>query len=249
MRATTTSRRGFIKTVATIVPAALVFPALAVAADSTTTGTAAATGGSGGPFKLPSLPYDFDALEPHIDKETMTIHHGKHHQAYVNNLNAAIEKHPDQGDKKIEELIRGLDQVPEDIRTAVQNNGGGHINHTMFWEIMTPGGAKEPKSELAQAIQSAFGSFDEFKTKFNEAGEKRFGSGWVWLVRDGGKLEITSTPNQDNPLSKGMYPVMGNDVWEHAYYLKYQNRRAEYLKAWWNVVNWDKVGERFAQGR
>jgi Fe-Mn family superoxide dismutase len=199
---------------------------------------------------LPDLPYDYTALEPHIDEQTMRLHHDKHHAAYINNLNAALEKHSALGDASAEELIKNLDRVPEDIRTAVRNNGGGHVNHTMFWQIMGPNGGGEPTGALADAINEAFGSFEEFKTKFNDAGTKRFGSGWVWLIRGAsGKLEITSTANQDNPMSDGHYPIMGNDVWEHAYYLKYQNRRPEYLAAWWNVVNWDEVGKRFAKGR
>lgn len=198
------------------------------------------------PFSLPPLPYAYDALEPHIDKETMTIHHDKHHAAYVNNLNAALEGKSDLASKSVEELISNLDAVPEDIRTAVRNNGGGHANHTLFWEIMTPGGAKEPQGELADAIKSAFGSFDDFKKKFNDAGAKRFGSGWAWLVKTkDGKLDVVSTANQDNPLMEGHQPIFGNDVWEHAYYLKYQNRRPDYLAAWWNVVNFDKVAEQF----
>jgi superoxide dismutase, Fe-Mn family len=198
-------------------------------------------------FTVPALPYAFDALEPHIDRQTMEIHHDKHHGAYVTNLNAALEGKADLQNKSIEEIIRGLNSIPEAIRTAVRNNGGGHINHTMFWEIMTPGGSKEPKGDLADAIKSEFGDFETFKKQFNDAGVKRFGSGWVWLVRDGGKLSIISTANQDNPLIDGLYPIMGNDVWEHAYYLKYQNRRADYLGAWWNVCNWDKIAERFAK--
>jgi Fe-Mn family superoxide dismutase len=198
-------------------------------------------------FSLPPLPYAYDALEPHIDKETMTIHHDKHHAAYVNNLNAALEGKADLAGKSIEELVTNLNAVPEASRTAVRNNAGGHINHTMFWEIMTPGGAKEPSGELANAISSTFGSFEDFKKAFNDAGVKRFGSGWAWLIKNkDGKLEIVSTPNQDNPLMDGQQtPILGNDVWEHAYYLKYQNRRPDYLGAWWNVVNWDKVAERF----
>jgi len=197
-------------------------------------------------FTLPPLPYPYEALEPHIDKETMTIHHDKHHAAYVNNLNAALEGKADLASKSVEDLVKNLNAIPEDIRPAVRNNAGGHINHTMFWEIMTPGGAKEPTGELASAIQSTFGSLDDFKKKFNEAGVKRFGSGWAWLIKNkDGKLEITSTANQDNPLSDGNKPIFGNDVWEHAYYLKYQNRRPDYLGAWWNVVNWDKIAERF----
>ena len=195
--------------------------------------------------ELPKLPYAYDALEPHIDKETMTLHHDKHHQAYVTNLNAALEKHPELGSKTAEELIRDLNAVPDDIRTAVRNNGGGHVNHTMFWTIMKPGGGGPPSGRIGEAIASTFGDFETFKKQFNEAGTKQFGSGWVWLVRKGGKLEIASTPNQDNPMSSGGSPIFGNDVWEHAYYLKYQNRRADYLGAWWNVVNWDAINKRF----
>ncbi|MEO7715906.1 MAG: superoxide dismutase [Capsulimonas sp.] len=198
------------------------------------------------PQVLPALTYAFNALEPHIDAQTMEIHHDKHHAAYVNNLNAAIEKHPELGDKTAEELIKDLGAVPEDIRTAVRNNGGGHVNHSQFWETLTPGGATAPTGALADAIDATFGSFDAFKTAFNDAGVKRFGSGWAWLVKGAdGKLAIVSTPNQDNPISEGHLPILGNDVWEHAYYLKYQNRRPEYLGAFWNVVNWDIVGARF----
>jgi superoxide dismutase, Fe-Mn family len=198
--------------------------------------------------ELSPLPYPANALEPHIDAKTMEIHHGKHHQAYVTNLNNAIKGQGDLENKSAEELIKDLNAVPESIRPTVRNNGGGHVNHTMFWKIMTPGGGKEPSGKLAEAINSTFGSFDEFKTKFEEAGVKRFGSGWAWLVNKGGKLEIISTPNQDNPLMSeygGLTPILGNDVWEHAYYLNYQNRRPDYLKAWWNVVNWDEVSARF----
>src|SRR5579875_2326020 len=199
-------------------------------------------------FEVPPLPYDYTALEPTIDEQTMHLHHDKHHQAYVTNLNAAIEKHPELGSKSAEEILKDINSVPEDIRTAVRNNGGGHVNHTMFWEIMKPGGSKEPTGALAEAINSTFGSFDNFKSQFNDAGAKRFGSGWVWLVRGGnGQLQIISTANQDSPLMEGQFPIMGNDVWEHAYYLKYQNRRPEYLGAWWNVVNWDEVAKRYEQ--
>jgi Fe-Mn family superoxide dismutase len=202
------------------------------------------------PFTVPDLPYAYDALEPTIDKETMTLHHDKHHAAYVNNLNAAIEKHPELGSKSAEELIKNLNAVPEDIRPAVRNNGGGHVNHSMFWTIMAPNAGGAPSGALADAIKSTFGDLETFKTQFNDAGVKQFGSGWAWLVLTAdGKLQITSTPNQDNPMSVGLYPVMGNDVWEHAYYLKYQNRRPDYLKAWWNVVNWDAVAKRFAAGK
>ena len=197
-------------------------------------------------YELPALPYDYTALEPTIDEQTMHLHHDKHHAAYVNNLNAAIEKHPELGSKSAEELIKDLASIPEDIRKAVRNNGGGHVNHTFFWTIMTPGGSKEPTGALAEAITSTFGSFDEFKKKFQAAGVGQFGSGWAWLVKNAsGALEIVSTANQDNPISDGSYPILGNDVWEHAYYITYQNRRPDYLAAWWNVVNWDIVGERY----
>ncbi len=197
-------------------------------------------------FTLPPLPYAYDALEPHIDKETMTIHHDKHHAAYVDKLNAALEGQSDLASRSVEEIISNLDAVPENVRTAVRNNGGGHANHTLFWEIMTPGGSKEPVGELADAIKSSFGSFEDFKKKFNDAGATRFGSGWAWLVKTkDGKIDVISTPNQDNPLMEGHQPILGNDVWEHAYYLKYQNRRPDYLAAWWNVVNFDKVAEQF----
>ncbi len=195
--------------------------------------------------ELAPLPYDYTALEPHIDDATMHLHHDKHHQAYVNNLNAAIEKHPELAKHTAEDLLRNLSTVPEDIRTAVRNNGGGHVNHTMFWQIMKHQGGGAPTGKLGAQITKDFGSFDEFKKLFNEAATKQFGSGWGWLVFESGKLKILATPNQDNPLSQGLYPILGNDVWEHAYYLKYQNRRADYLAAWWNTVNWDEVNKRF----
>jgi len=199
-------------------------------------------------YELPPLPYGYDALEKAIDEQTMRLHHDKHHAAYVNNLNAALEKHPDLAGKSAEELIRDLSSVPEDIRAAVRNNGGGHVNHTMFWEIMGPNGGGDPTGAIADAINGAFGDFATFKEQFNKAGATRFGSGWAWLVRTkDGKLEVMSTANQDNPLSEGHFPIMGNDVWEHAYYLRYQNRRPEYLSAWWDVVNWDEVNKRFQQ--
>jgi Fe-Mn family superoxide dismutase len=194
--------------------------------------------------QLPALPYDFAALEPHIDAQTMQIHHGKHHAAYVNNLNAALEKHSALQGKSAEELLEDLAKVPEDIRTAVRNNGGGHVNHTMFWEIMGPGGGGAPTGAIADGITGAFGSFDAFKEQMNKAGVGRFGSGWAWLVEAGGKLAIESTANQDSPLMDGKKPILGIDVWEHAYYLKYQNRRPDYLAAWWNVINWDAVNKR-----
>jgi Fe-Mn family superoxide dismutase len=194
--------------------------------------------------QLPPLPYDAAALEPHIDAQTMQIHHGKHHAAYVNNLNAALEKHADLQNKSAEDLIKHLSTVPEDIRTAVRNNGGGHVNHTMFWQIMGPGKGGAPSGAIADAIKGAFGSFDAFKDQMNKGGAGRFGSGWVWLVEAGGKLAVESTPNQDNPMMDGKKPIFGIDVWEHAYYLKYQNRRPDYLAAWWNVVDWDAVNKR-----
>jgi Fe-Mn family superoxide dismutase len=198
------------------------------------------------PFTLPPLPYAPDALEPHIDKMTMEIHHGKHHNAYVTNLNKALESAPELGSKSIEELLaNNCAIVPEKIRTAVRNNGGGHINHSMFWKIMGPGGGGAPVGNVAQAITSAFGSFDAFKEKFNAAGVGRFGSGWAWLLKTGSGVEITSTANQDSPVMEGRVPVFGCDVWEHAYYLKYQNRRPDYLAAWWNVVNWKDIEGRF----
>jgi len=197
--------------------------------------------------ELPPLPYDYAALEPHIDAQTMQIHHDKHHAAYVNNLNTALANYPDLQDKSAEELIKDLNSVPEAIRTAVRNNGGGHVNHTMFWNLMGPNGGGAPTGAIASAINEAFGDFETFKTQFNDAGVKRFGSGWAWLVRGSdGKLAITSTANQDNPMSDGSFPILGNDVWEHAYYLKYQNRRPDYLAAWWNVINWDEVNRRYA---
>jgi Fe-Mn family superoxide dismutase len=200
-------------------------------------------------FELPPLPYDYSALEPYIDTQTMHLHHDKHHAAYVNNLNAALQG-KEFSDLAVDEVVRRLNEVPESVRTAVRNNGGGHANHTLFWELMTPGGSKEPTGALAQAITAKFGSFDALKTAFNDAGVKRFGSGWAWLILDkSGNLAITSTANQDNPLTDGNFPILGNDVWEHAYYLKYQNRRPEYLSAWWNVVNWDVVAKRYTQAR
>ncbi|WP_017651914.1 superoxide dismutase [Fortiea contorta] len=200
-----------------------------------------------GVIKLPPLPYPYEALEPHIDAKTMQFHHDKHHAAYIKNLNAALDKHPELKNRSVEELLRKLDRVPEDIRKTVRNNGGGHVNHTMFWEIMKPNGGGEPTGEIANAINQNFGSFAAFKKQFNEAGASRFGSGWVWLVRNkNGKLEVTSTANQDSPLTEGKYPILGNDVWEHAYYLNYQNRRADYLDAWWNVVNWEEINKRLA---
>jgi Fe-Mn family superoxide dismutase len=196
-------------------------------------------------YTVPPLPYAYDALEPHIDEATMKVHHDKHHQAYVDKANAALDG-TSLADAAIEDVLKDLSQVPEDKRTAVQNNGGGHYNHSLFWESMSPNGGGAPEGELAQAIDSVFGSFDAFKSSLKEAGVNRFGSGWSWLVHNGSELAIVSTPNQDNPISNGSTPLLGVDVWEHAYYLKYQNRRPDYLDAWWNVVDWNKVAERFA---
>ena len=194
--------------------------------------------------QLPSLPYAFDALEPHIDAQTMQIHHGKHHQAYINNLNAALEAHPDLQAKSVEDLIKDLNALPEAIRTAVRNNGGGHANHSLFWTLMAPNAGGTPTGKAADAINGAFGSFDSFKEQFGKAATTRFGSGWAWLVSSSGKLAIESTANQDSPIMEGKKPILGLDVWEHAYYLKYQNRRPDYIAAFWNVVNWAKVNER-----
>ena len=195
--------------------------------------------------EVPALPYDYAALEPHIDEQTMRIHHDKHHAAYVTNLNAALEKHPDLQSKSIEDLLKGINSVPEEIRTAVRNNGGGHANHTMFWEIMGPKGGGAPTGAIGDAIASTFGGFDTFKEQMNKAGTTRFGSGWAWLVDAGGKLAVESSANQDSPIMEGKKPIIGIDVWEHAYYLKYQNKRPDYLAAWWNTINWDAVNKRF----
>ncbi|AQL52553.1 superoxide dismutase [Enterococcus faecalis] len=200
-------------------------------------------------YTLPELPYAYDALEPYIDVETMHLHHDKHHNTYVTNLNAAIEKHPELGEKSVEDLISDMNAIPEDIRTAVRNNGGGHANHTFFWEIMAPNAGGQPNGAIKEAIDETFGSFDEMKAAFKTAATGRFGSGWAWLVVNNGKLEITSTPNQDSPLMDGQTPVLGLDVWEHAYYLKYKNVRPDYIEAFWNVVNWDKVNELFAAAK
>lgn len=198
-------------------------------------------------FELSKLPYAYEALEPFIDAQTMNIHHTKHHQAYVTNLNAALEKHPELGGWSLDDLVAKLAEVPEDIRTAVRNHGGGHWNHDMFWNIMAPNAGGEPTGALAKAIEADFGSFANFKAEFDKAAMGRFGSGWAWLVEKGDKLAVISTANQDNPLTDGLKPLMGIDVWEHAYYLKYQNRRADYVAAWWNVVNWDAVASRFGK--
>jgi len=200
-------------------------------------------------FTLPPLPYSFDALEPYIDAKTMEIHHDKHHNAYVTNVNKALESAPDLAKLSVEELCASLSKVPESIRTAVRNNGGGHLNHTMFWKLMKKGGGGEPSSDLAGAINSAFGSFSDFKTKFTQAGITRFGSGWAWLLIRDGKLTVESTANQDNPIMDGGKPILGVDVWEHAYYLKYQNRRPDYLEAWWNTVNWSQAADNYAAAK
>ena len=200
--------------------------------------------------ELAPLPYAFDALEPHIDARTMEIHHDRHHAAYVANLNGALEKHPELFDRSVHDLIADLGSVPEDIRTAVRNNGGGHLNHDFFWNLMGPNGGGAPSGDLADAINGAFGDFDTFKTQFTQAGITRFGSGWAWLsVNGGGKLVVSSTANQDNPISEGLKPVLGLDVWEHAYYLKYQNKRPDYIGAFWNVVNWNQVAQNFANAQ
>jgi superoxide dismutase, Fe-Mn family len=195
------------------------------------------------PYEVPALPYDYSALEPHVDEQTMRIHHDKHHQAYVDKANAALEG-TEWADKPVEEVLQNLDQLPDDKRTAVRNNGGGHANHSFFWQIMSPDGGGEPSGDLASAIDDAFGGFGDFKSKFAEAGVNRFGSGWAWLVHDGSGLAVVSTANQDTPVSDGQTPLLGVDVWEHAYYLKYQNKRPDYIEAWWNVVNWDEVANR-----
>ncbi|WZO96003.1 superoxide dismutase [Isosphaeraceae bacterium EP7] len=201
-------------------------------------------------YTLPPLPYDFSALEPSIDAKTMEIHHDKHHQAYITNLNNALKDHPDHQGKTIEDLISNLDALPEAIRTAVRNNGGGHANHSLFWLIMKPGGGGEPTGAIGDAITAELGGFAAFKEAVNKAGATRFGSGWAWLVKGkDGKLAVTSTPNQDSPLMEGKTPLLGVDVWEHAYYLKYQNRRPDYLAAWWNTVNWDEVNRRYQAGK
>jgi Fe-Mn family superoxide dismutase len=200
-------------------------------------------------YELPKLPYAYNALEPHIDARTMEIHHTKHHQAYINNVNKALEGHADLAAKPIDELMKGLSKVPEDIRTAVRNNGGGHSNHTLFWTVLAPNAGGKPTGELASAIDSTFGSFDKFKELFNDAAAKRFGSGWAWLSVDKGKLTVESTANQDTPFSEGRTPILGLDVWEHAYYLHYQNKRPDYIAAFWNVVNWPEVAKRFAAAK
>ncbi|APZ48920.1 superoxide dismutase [Jeotgalibaca sp. PTS2502] len=196
-------------------------------------------------YTLPDLPYDYDALEPHIDTETMHLHHDKHHATYVSNANAALEKHPELAEKSVEELLAAIDSVPEDVQTALRNNAGGHANHSLFWEVLSPNGGGEPTGAIKAAIDEAFGSFDAFKEKFAAAATTRFGSGWAWLVVTDGKLEVTSTPNQDSPLMEGKTPVLGLDVWEHAYYLNFKNVRPNYISAFWNIVNWDEVNKRY----
>jgi superoxide dismutase, Fe-Mn family len=200
-------------------------------------------------YSLPDLPYAYNALEPHIDARTMEIHHGKHHQAYITNVNKALESKPELAEKSVEDLISDLSAVPEDIRTAVRNNGGGHANHTLFWQIMSPDGGGEPGGDLGKAISDTFGSFSDFKEKFSTAGATRFGSGWAWLSVDNGKLVVESTPNQDSPLMEGRTPILGMDVWEHAYYLNYQNRRPDYISAFWNVINWHEVATRYTAAK
>jgi superoxide dismutase, Fe-Mn family len=197
-------------------------------------------------FTLPPLPYDFSALEPHIDAKTMEIHHDKHHQTYVNNLNAALEKAPELAKKSLDDLMKNVNTLPEAVRTAIRNNGGGHWNHSLFWQVMAPKAGGEPGGKLGDALKKAFGDYAKFREQFSAAATGRFGSGWAWLISSGGKLSIVSTPNQDNPLMEGQKPILGLDVWEHAYYLKYQNKRPDYINAWWNVVNWKEVEKRLA---
>lgn len=235
------TRREALKTTAVAAIAVAASPALLSHAAPGAASSAAA------PFTLPPLPYSVDALEPHIDARTMEIHHGKHHAAYVTNLNKAISESGQPGGRSVEDLVKNLDSLPESIRTAVRNNGGGHYNHSLFWQMMKKNGGGEPKGELAKAIEKNFGNFSDLKTKFNEAATKVFGSGWAWLVWKDGKLAVQSTPNQDTPLATGAQPLLGLDVWEHAYYLKYQNKRADYASAWWNVVNWDFVAAQFSK--
>ncbi len=242
------TRRQAIKTTALASAALATLPgAVAQEPMPFKTGQPLITTAATGPFTLPPLPYADDAMEPFIDARTMEIHHDKHHAAYVANLNKAVTGHPDLSDKSIEDLMKDLNAVPETIRTAVRNNGGGHYNHSLFWQMMKKNGGGAPTSELAKAIDTSFGSFSTFKDSFAKAGLGQFGSGWAWLVLDGKQLKIEPTPNQDTPLSTGKTPLLGLDVWEHAYYLKYQNKRADYITAWWNVVNWDFVSERYAK--
>jgi Fe-Mn family superoxide dismutase len=236
------TRREALQTTALITAGAVMAgPALSTARAQ------AAAAAPTGPHKLPALPYPFDALEPHIDAQTMQIHHDKHHQTYVTNLNKALVGHDDLAKKPVQDLVRDLNRVPEDIRTAVRNSGGGHYNHSLFWQMLKKGGGGEPRGELKKAIDSKFGSFDKFKEEFTGAATKVFGSGWAWLTLDGKELKVESSPNQDSPLTQGRLPLLGIDVWEHAYYLKYQNRRPDYIAAFYNVINWDFVTERFGQ--
>jgi superoxide dismutase, Fe-Mn family len=239
------TRRQAIKTTALASAALATLPG--AIAQNNSPAPAAAT--PSGPFTLPPLPYAYDALEPFIDAETMHIHHDKHHAAYVANLNKAVAEFPDLGNKAVEDLLKDLNSVPEKIRTAVRNQGGGHYNHSLFWQMMKKDGGGEPSGDLAKAIDAGFGSFGTFKDNFSKAALGQFGSGWAWLVVDGSALKIEPTPNQDTPLSSGKTPLLGLDVWEHAYYLKYQNKRADYITAWWNVVNWDFVADRYAKSK
>ena len=242
------TRRQALKTTALVTAAAAVAPRAMAQPKQVTASATAVAQVAGGPFILPPLPYAFDALEPHIDARTMEIHHDRHHKAYVDNLNKAFSQMDWNGaPPTVERLVQDLNAIPENVRTAVRNNGGGHFNHSLFWEMMKKKGGGEPKAELAKAIEKNFGNFADFKTKFSDAAMKIFGSGWAWLVSHEGKLAIESTPNQDTPLSTGKQPLLGLDVWEHAYYLKYQNKRADYIAAWWNVVHWDFVAERYAK--
>lgn len=246
------NRRQFITQTAMLSATAVILPSMlggkfTSAQTAKTAQTTTPTGSD--PFALPPLPYAYDALEPHIDRQTMELHHDKHHATYVTKFNEALDKHPELKKQTPEQIIKNLSSVPEDIRTAARNHGGGHVNHTLFWQIMGPGGGGEPTGEIGDRIKSSFNSFASFKEQLNKAGADRFGSGWAWLVINGDKLEITSTANQDSPLSDGKTPLLGIDVWEHAYYLKYQNRRAEYLNAWWNVVNWNAVNQLFAAAK
>lgn len=238
------TRRKALKTTAMAVTVCAVGSVLPNAQSQTTSASPAAPSG---PFTLPPLPYPYDAMEPHIDAQTMQIHHDKHHAAYVANLNKAVADFPELGKKSVEDLIGDLEFIPEKIRMAVRNQGGGHFNHSLFWQMLKKGGGSAPSAGLAKAIDKNFGSFGAFKDRFTEAGTKVFGSGWAWLVVDGGNLKIETSPNQDSPLSHGRQPLLGLDVWEHAYYLKYQNRRPEYIGAFWNVINWDFVAERHAK--
>jgi Fe-Mn family superoxide dismutase len=241
-------RRGFFSYSAAGLAASSAAAALLSAGRVAAQPAAATAAGKSG-YTLPKLPYAYDALEPYIDARTMEIHHDKHHQAYLDKLNAALEKHPDLAKKPAEDLLRNLNAIPEEIRTAVQNQGGGYVNHTFFWKIMGPKRGGKPKGELAQAIDKTFGNFESFQKKFADAAAKQFGSGWAWLVNGKNGLEVVSTANQDSPLSKGQTPIIGLDVWEHAYYLKYQNKRPDYVTAWWNVVNWDQAAENYAGNR